>query len=81
MMTNDENTIRVSGFTHWMGYWIIKDCIKATTGDPTGISSTSLTMMIHCRKYLYCAIKNPFVCSRVAPCVCQRGKGHVLLNV
>ncbi len=31
---------------------------KATTGDPTGISSTSLIMVFHCYMYLYYTITN-----------------------
>ncbi len=55
--------------------------IKATTGDPSGISSTRLTMLFHIYKYQYYTITNPWVSSGVAPCACQYGSWKPLLSI
>ena len=54
-------------------------CLKVTTGDPTGISSTSSTMLFHC--YQYYTITNPWVCSGMVPCACQYGSWKPLLSI
>ena len=55
--------------------------LKATTGDPTGISSASLTILFHCYKYQYYTITNPWVCSGVVPCACQYGSWKPLPSI